>query len=86
MYWQPNEEEDDDETIGAHSYGGRDGFIVLIDCRKSMFDPAEKFKKCLSVAEAFIKNRIVTSEKDLVRLEKIRQRILCKLSHFCRLA
>uniref|UniRef100_A0A0P6J643 ATP-dependent DNA helicase 2 subunit 1 n=1 Tax=Aedes aegypti TaxID=7159 RepID=A0A0P6J643_AEDAE len=69
MYWNPNhaeEEEDSQEYV----FGGREGLLALIDCADYMFlerdDGSTNFKETLALIEAIMRNKIISSEKDLV--------------------
>lgn len=73
MYWNPNhaeEEEDSQEYV----FGGREGLLALIDCADYMFlerdDGSTNFKETLALIEAIMRNKIISSEKDLVSIEK----------------
>lgn len=75
MYFNNSENDGDDnedDYEDAHTFGGRDGVIFLIDSNETMFDEHEsemaKFRKCLEFVEVAMMNRIICSEKDLVRI------------------
>lgn len=68
---QDFDEEGEEEQ--SPSYSGREAQIVVIDANISMFAEMEDdeeitclFKKCLTVVERLLLNRIISSSKDLV--------------------
>lgn len=58
--------EEEDESQYDLTWGGRDGLIFLIDCSKKMFDEG-KFAESIKIVEATMLNRVIRSERDLVR-------------------
>lgn len=69
MYWNPNHAEDDEDSA-EFVFGGREGLLALIDCADYMFHPrgdgSTNFKEALTLVEAIMRNKIISSEKDLV--------------------
>ncbi|KXJ72268.1 hypothetical protein RP20_CCG018472 [Aedes albopictus] len=69
MYWNPNHA-DDEEDSQEFVFGGREGLLALIDCADYMFDQRDdgstSFKESLALIEAILRNKIISSEKDLV--------------------
>lgn len=69
MYWNPNHA-DDEEDSQEFVFGGREGLLALIDCADYMFDQRDdgstNFKESLALIEAILRNKIISSEKDLV--------------------
>lgn len=66
-FWNPNLSDDEEESEDHTTFGGRDGVVFLIDCAVSMFEnQEERFRSCLDGLEATMKNRIISSEKDMV--------------------
>ncbi|XP_058447488.1 ATP-dependent DNA helicase 2 subunit 1 isoform X2 [Malaya genurostris] len=67
MYWNPDYLDDEDQEV---SFGGREGILALIDCAGYMFCEnsagISPFKESLELVEAMMRNKIVSSEKDLM--------------------
>lgn len=66
----------DDEEQPEYKQSGRDATLIVIDCKKSMFEEIEDegsslFIKCLSVLERYLLNKIIHSSKGLVNIKKI---------------
>lgn len=66
----------DDEEQSEYKQSGRDATLIVIDCKKSMFEEIEDegsslFIKCLSVLERYLLNKIIHSSKGLVNIKKI---------------
>lgn len=66
-YWNPDDggDQDVEEEVGSFSVG-RDGVLFLVDAGTVVNDE-EQFRYCLSLIETTMMNRIIQSEKDLVR-------------------
>lgn len=66
----------DDEDVVDYLKGTSEGTIFAIDCAASMFTKDEDencmFKKCLSVFERLLLNKIISRKKDLVRFLRIK--------------
>lgn len=69
MYWNPNHAEDEDDNQ-EYVFGGREGLLALIDCGEYMFternDGSTNFKESLELVESIMRNKIISSEQDLV--------------------
>lgn len=65
-FWNPDEAEENNEEEGVSFSGGRDGVLFLVDAG-TVANDEEQFRNCLSLIEATMMNRIIQSEKDLVR-------------------
>lgn len=70
MYWNPDHTHDEDGDDQDFSFGGREGLLALIDCADYMFDDGvsgkHHFREALELVEAVMKNKIITSDKDLI--------------------
>uniref|UniRef100_A0A1Q3F3H2 ATP-dependent DNA helicase 2 subunit 1 n=1 Tax=Culex tarsalis TaxID=7177 RepID=A0A1Q3F3H2_CULTA len=69
MYWNPNHVDDEDEDDQEFGFGGREGLLALIDCSDYMFNEhngKHNFREALGLLEAVMKNKIITSDKDLI--------------------
>ncbi|KAL1402776.1 hypothetical protein pipiens_005929 [Culex pipiens pipiens] len=69
MYWNPNHADNESEDDQEFGFGGREGLLALIDCSDSMFNEASgkhNFREALELIEAVMKNKIITSDKDLI--------------------
>lgn len=69
MYWNPNHADNEPEDDQEFGFGGREGLLALIDCSDSMFNEASgkhNFREALELIEAVMKNKIITSDKDLI--------------------
>lgn len=81
----------DDEDQPEIKQSGRDATLVVIDCKKSMFDEIKDedglslFTKCLSVLERYLLNKIIHSNKDLVNIEIISSSAQLKKLCYCHL-
>ncbi|XP_055634365.1 X-ray repair cross-complementing protein 5 [Toxorhynchites rutilus septentrionalis] len=68
MYWNPDYSEDEEHQ--EFIFGGREALIVLIDCAEYMFaersDGNNNFRDALECVEAIMRNKIISSEKDLI--------------------
>lgn len=69
MYWNPNHADNESEDDQEFGFGGREGLLALIDCSDNMFNEASgkhNFREALELIEAVMKNKIITSDKDLI--------------------
>lgn len=64
--------DDDEDTEVMGGFNGRDGVIFLIDADKSLTGDPMQFRNCMECIRNGMKNRIITSNKDLVGLSKIK--------------
>lgn len=68
--YQAPESDGDDDYDDLQTFGGRDGFIFVIDANQDMFDENEsdsaKFRTCLECVESMAMSQIVNSEKNLI--------------------
>lgn len=68
--YQAPASDSEDEYEDVHSFGGRDGFIYVIDANEEMFDENEselsKFRTSLDCIESMAMSQIVNSEKNLL--------------------
>ena len=74
---QKFDSDDESDSPFDHVFG-RDEIIVVIDCAASMFTEVTRdgenfcmFKKCLTVLERLLLNKIISSNKDLVSFKLI---------------
>lgn len=67
-----DDDEDEEDAGGAGwQWGSRDGIIFLVDCTEPMFtqrvdEECSPFELCIKCAEVTIKNKIISSDKDLL--------------------
>lgn len=68
--YQAPESDGEDDYDDPQTFGGRDGFIYVIDANEDMFDENEsepaKFRICLECVESMAMSQIVNSEKNLI--------------------